>query len=352
MTDTSDVVVIGAGFAGAATAWSLVRQGVRRVTLVEQEALPGLHASGRNAAIARQSGVSAAITPLAVEGLAAMRAFEGGLLRECGLLLLGSGPEARALEATPSGAPPGRVVSKAEAIAAVPLLAGADFDAGWLGTADGVVDIAGLLQAYLAGALAGGARMRAGTRLLSITSAGGRVTGVVTDRGVIETRAVVNAAGAWAGAVGVQAHAAAMPLAPYRRHLFVTASVGGVSRDWPVVWDVTHGLYFRPEPPGLLLSPCDQTEHAPGTPAVDAAVAVLLAEKTACHAPRLSGLAVAKSWAGLRTLTPDGHFVWCAGLGGHGVTTSAAVGRMAADAVLGLARPGPHAAARFGVAPS
>ena len=84
----------------------------------------------------------------------------------------------------------------------------------------------------------------------------------------------------------------------------------------------------------------------------------LLAEKLEHAFPRLADLPIQRTWAGYRTLTPDGRFVigpdpslagfvWCAGLGGHGVTTSAAVGRLAAQAVLGEAVPPEHAPARF-----
>jgi len=62
--------------------------------------------------------------------------------------------------------------------------------------------------------------------------------------------------------------------------------------------------------------------------------------------PGLSEVAIAKRWAGFRTLSPDSRFVigwdpvlegffWVAGLGGHGVTTSAAVGDLAAEILLG-----------------
>jgi D-arginine dehydrogenase len=61
--------------------------------------------------------------------------------------------------------------------------------------------------------------------------------------------------------------------------------------------------------------------------------------------PALSGVSISKGWAGFRTLTPDGRFVigwdpkvnnffWVAGLGGHGMTTSSAVGALAADLLL------------------
>jgi glycine/D-amino acid oxidase-like deaminating enzyme len=70
----------------------------------------------------------------------------------------------------------------------------------------------------------------------------------------------------------------------------------------------------------------------------------LLAEKIEHNMPALADVTVSRSWAGFRTLTPDGRFVigwdeevdhlfWVAGLGGHGMTTSAAVGELAAGLI-------------------
>ena len=79
---------------------------------------------------------------------------------------------------------------------------------------------------------------------------------------------------------------------------------------------------------------------------MEESVKELLAEKIERFLPALSGVSISKGWAGFRTLTPDGRFVigwdsrvdnffWVAGLGGHGMTTSSAVGALAAELLLG-----------------
>ena len=109
---------------------------------------------------------------------------------------------------------------------------------------------------------------------------------------------------------------------------------------------MTHDIYFRPEADGLLLCACDQEELPPGDPPVNGSVQELLAEKIERHMPALSEVNIGRSWAGFRTLTPDGRFVigwdehieslfWVAGLGGHGMTTSSAVGELAAELLIG-----------------
>jgi D-arginine dehydrogenase len=362
---TADVVIVGAGFAGAATAYHLARRGVARIVIVEQEARPGLHSSGRNAALGRQVVTDPAIATLAIEGMRFMAVPPPGLasheyLRQSGSLILARGTEAAALRAAlPALRTKGLVarwLDRAACEQLVPVIGGGTFEGGVHCPQDGVVDIAALLDAYLR---ASGARLLLGRRVTGVESSGGRVVGVTTDHDErIETPAVVNAAGAWAASVAALAGASAMPLRPCRRHIVVTGALEWVDPSWAYAWDVSQQVYFRPEPPGLLLSPCDETEAPPGDMSTDESAVVLLAEKLERAFPRLADLPIQRTWAGYRTLTPDGRFVigpdpkligfvWCAGLGGHGVTTSAAVGRLAAQAVLGEGGPPEHQPTRF-----
>ncbi len=123
-----------------------------------------------------------------------------------------------------------------------------------------------------------------------------------------------------------------------------------VPKDAPFIWDIESELYFRPESSGWLLCACDHTLVEPGEPPIDPTVVADLARKLAARFPALAGLPIAKVWAGLRTFAADGNFVvgpdpsvpgfhWLAGLGGHGVTCSAALGEITARSLLGNQRP-------------
>ena len=63
------VVIVGAGIAGAATAWQLARRGAA-VTVLEREDAADRHSSGRNAAILRTSMEDPILHLLARESLA------------------------------------------------------------------------------------------------------------------------------------------------------------------------------------------------------------------------------------------------------------------------------------------
>lgn len=352
---TADFVIVGAGFAGAATAYHLARKGVRHILVVEQEKIAGAHASGRNAAMVRQCVSDPVLLALTRDGAAFLPNLPEDWpipvsFKQSGSLLLGSGEGweriARDAETGQRAGIKLECWSPQKAKSQVPLLRGARFDgAVWCPT-DGIVDIHALLTGYLKGAGVLGARIRFGTAVREIEVAGGRVTGVATADEFVTASAVINAAGAWAALIGKMAGAVEVPLRPCRRHLFVTPPLAWADPKWPFVWDVSHDFYFRPESGGLLLCACDQDEMVPGDPPVDESVRELLAEKLRCSLPQLADVAIKKGWAGLRTLSADGRFIigwdpkvagffWVAGLGGHGVTTSSSVGGLAADLILG-----------------
>ncbi len=365
---TADAVVVGGGFAGAATAYHLTRRGLANVVILEQEDLPGRHASGRNAGVARRLVATPAHLPLALEGVRFMENPPddfppGRYFERTGSVLVG-GPEMEtrlraSVAAGRSTGVAGEWLSAAEVERLVPVTAGGAFVGGAYSRDDGVADIAALLDAFLRAARAAGARVMNNARLHAVETDASGVAAIATDRETIATRVLVNAAGAWSSEVARLAGAAPLPLRSLKRHIMVTAPLPWADKSWPAVWDLSHEVYFRPEPPGLLLSPCDAVESAPEAGATnDRGALELLASKLLAWLPALADVAVATMFAGLRTFAPDGNmvlgpdprlpgFYWCSGLGGNGMTLSPALGRIVADAVLGHAPPAEHAAARF-----
>jgi len=352
--NSAQIVIVGAGFAGAATAYHLARQGARNILIVEQERVAGYHASGRNASLIRQVIAEPSTQALARDGAAFLRRLPEDwpvpvAYEENGSLLLGAGATWEALQRDAVQARELGVEldiwSRDEATRRVSALGEAQFEGAIWCPTDGVVDIHALLSGYLKKASSLGAQVRYGCRLIAVEREGARIVKARLDGEWIPTDYLINAAGAWAGAVARIAGAAPIALRALRRHLFVTGPLSWVDKRWPFVWDVSHGFYFRPDSGGLLLCPCDEDEMAPcDTPTAEAAVE-LLADKTRDYFPRFGDLPIMKCWAGLRTFAPDGRFVvgwdpqvtnffWVAGLGGHGVTTSAAVGALAADVIL------------------
>jgi glycine/D-amino acid oxidase-like deaminating enzyme len=347
------VVIVGAGFAGASTAWGLAALDAGPGVLLEAEPTIGVHASGRNAGLLKMSEDDPLIRTMAVRTLRQLIDFEPGvpdLMRRCGGLTLGAQALSDSLDAIAAGLRnEGVAVDRLDARGArgrFSFLAGVEFDTALWCPDEGVVDVHALLTHYLKLARAGGFHLHVDCRVTDLATSGGRVVGVETTRGRIECDVVIDATGAWAGRLGRAGRP--LPMQPVRRHLFVSGPVAGGTRAWPFVWADGADFYFRSEGDGLLLSPCDQTPFEPCLPNTDPAAAEMLAEKLARHAPGLGNLGLRKSWACLRTFAPDRRPVIGAdperpglfhvsGLGGSGMMTSAAVGEAAARVVTGVA---------------
>lgn len=355
----ANAIVIGAGIAGLSAAYHLARSGVSDVLILEREALPATHASGRNAAIFRQIDRDPTNVEMAVASFRALssEAWSNDLIRTSGSLTIAT---PNALEALHTEYATSRAVGvnaemidAAETVARVPILA-RERIAGALWTpGDGVIDIHGLTSGLLARARALGAKIRLGCEVTRLLTRDGSVVGVAaTASAEIHAEIVVVAAGPWAAALGAEAGGMRLPIRAMRRHLSILEAAANVDPAWPVVWDISAPFYFRPESGGLLVSPCDQ-EDAP--PIVDPEIHERIWALAANVAPALAQARVRRTWACQRALTPDGRFIvgedrllrglfWVTGFGGHGMSAGFEAGRVAAELVHGRTS---HYAARL-----
>ena len=152
---SAECIVIGAGFAGAATAYHLTRLGLTDILLLERETIPGFHSSGRNAAMIRQCVPDSALAQLTRDGAAFLRDLPSDWpvpvqFKQNGSLLLGSGKGWEKLRYdTEIGLSLGVEVTSwtpEQAKSHVPVLKEAEFDgAVWCAT-DGIIDIHALLS--------------------------------------------------------------------------------------------------------------------------------------------------------------------------------------------------------------
>lgn len=353
MPEKTQIVIIGAGIAGATVAYALARRGRHDVILLEKELLPGTHSSGRNAAMMRQNVPEEINCRLAVES---MRFFTDPPsdfpfpldFQRTGSLVLASKQSLQKMRACAPmfqriGLEVIEVTPK-EAKRRIPILEESTFEAAFWCPSDGTLDIHSLLQGYLEIARQKGAQIRTQVEVQSILTKNGRAVGVQTDQGTIEAEWVVNAAGAWASQL-VESAGTSAPIRPCRRHLMVTEALPWVDRNWPFSWNIQEGFYFRPESGGLLMSPCDEEELPPCNTPVDPEKLLEVAEKASRLIPKVENASPIHVWAGQRNLTPDHLFLvgedsklsglfWTAGLGGHGITASPALGRVAADLLI------------------
>ncbi len=364
-TSFVDVAVIGGGFAGLATAYQLTRISKLKIVVLEREPALGGHASGNNAGMIRQAIADPYLGALAREGcraltLAARTRWAKNLrFRSNGSLLITKKEDSGQLRKISSTlrkyGVPSRWFSKKACEKKVSLLEGAAFDRGLYCPSDAFIDIGALLQGFLTHLGARRVPVLKGVLIKKTERSKNRFT-IETAREIIVASKVVNAAGAWCSEVAQLFHASAVPLKPYRRHLFESKPFSRYSDRWPFVWDLSGELYFRPLGERvLLMSPCDQTAVSRSYTVarhekVDSRAKQILLKKLEGFSGQFRGIRIDRAKSGLRTMTPDGRFVvgedpklkgfyWVAGLGGHGVTTSFSIGKLAAEIVLGKNRP-------------
>lgn len=340
MSNQFDIVVIGAGIAGASVAAHLAE--THRVLILEMEDRPGYHSTGRSAAAYEPNYGPAPIRALT---RASRRYFDdGGYLvpRETLFVMTEGQDEAfAALMAAQQGM---REISIADAKARFPLLRNEAVRRAILdpGTADIDVDL--LHQTFLRQFKARGGTLVCSAAVTALLP--GAAWTVRTAQDEFRARIIVDAAGAWGAQVAAMAGAAPIGLQPRRRSVAVIAPPDGYdAMAWPLVGDVGETWYCKPQSGKLLVSPADATPVEPHDAYADD---MTLAEGID-RFQQATGIEVSRlehSWGGLRSFAPDGNpvagydpslsgFFWLVGQGGYGIQTAPALSRLAAALVRG-----------------
>ena len=328
MIERADVVVIGSGGLGAATAFYLARSGGRHVALLDRHDLAS-QTSPRAAGLvahARSTDLMVELVKLAAEGIERFTADTGQPLswtRSGSLKVARRAEDADVLEAELA-----RVVRHGldaeqvepdEARRLNPLLE-TDGVLAVLRLADDLYfDPAHVAIGFARGAEAHGATVLPHTTVTRVVVDDGRVIAVETDRGSIQTPVVVDAAGAWTRQVA-EASGIRIPLVPTRHQLFVTEPVDGVRADLPIVRIMDAAVYVRPCDGGLLWGvfeegpqQVDVDAQRPGFQirdlALDADVLRRAAEDVRAQLPVLCDAAVREHRGGLPTMTADGQHI-------------------------------------------
>ena len=362
-----DVLIIGGGVAGLSTAWHLSRRAGFRVRLLEREGAPGRMATAQNAAILRTFGLDPLTNAIARRGAEFLRRPPTGFApvalvdRRGFLLFVGAEQAQRTLAVLERDPEHGALVRAPREVADLTPYRPRDCAFVLHFREEGQIELGPFVQGLASGAQRAGAEISCGRRVQRLLVEGSRVVGVVADGDVLRADTVVLAAGAWV--VGLaRAAGSAVELRPTRRHLLVTQPDDRIRRDGPIFWDDAERFYGRPRDGGLLLCACDGDRvEDPDDCNADPRMAQAILGRAAGRLPSLerteiergsTGFACARLWHGLRTLTADGRFAvgpdpdleglfWVAGLGGHGMTCGAEVGRLAAAGLAGDAEGEP-----------
>lgn len=343
----ADYLVIGAGIAGASTGYWLSAHG--RVVVLEREAQPGYHSTGRSAA----HYTVAYGTPQVRALTAASRAFfDNPPAGFCEHPLLSPRPEMvvdfsddpeelrRQYESGKALVPQMRLLDAEQACSIVPVLRrdkvfGATYD-----PTGADIDTDALHQGYLRGIRRNQGQVLCNHEALEIRRVDGAWE-VRCDAGSYRAAVLVNAAGAWCDAIAGLAGVRPLGLQPKRRSAFIFAPPPGIDcHDWPMLVSLDESFYLKPDAGMLLGSPAnaDPVEaHDVQPEQLDIATGMYLIEE----ATTLTIRRPEHTWAGLRSFVADGDlvagyaadaegFFWVAAQGGYGIQTSAAMGEASA----------------------
>jgi D-arginine dehydrogenase len=350
-TQKADVIVVGAGIAGASVAYELAA--THRVLLLEREPQPGIHSTGRSAAIFSEIYGNATVRALSRASRDFLFAPPEGftptpLVSPRATLFIAPKEQVAALRAmrddadVAAGTEP---ISVADALRRVPILRREQIVEALYEPGASDIDVNGLHQAFLRGFKARGGALVCDVRIESLDRKGGAWRAGAREV-AYEAPILVNAAGAWADEVAALAGASPLGIQPKRRTVvLLDAPAEHDIRDWPLTIDAEETFYFKPGAGRILLTPADETPSAPcdaQPEEMDIALAVDRFETMTTMNVRR----VVHKWAGLRSFAPDRTpvvgfdpdvqgFFWLAGQGGYGMQTSSGMARAAAALVRG-----------------
>jgi len=363
-----DVIVIGGGIAGLSAAARLARHG--ETVVLEAEAAPGVHSSGRSVAFSHfglGDALVRGLTASSLEDLSAApvddRPPPAKVHPALHIARADEKAELDELEAVHGHfAHDFERIDGDAACKLVPVLKAGDGGVAHaiLHRAALKLDSDAMLQGHVRDLRAAGGALVCNAPVEALRREG--------ERWIIDTpgesyaaNLIVNAAGAWADSIAKLAEVAPLGLTPLRRTVIQFRAPEGLDvAHWPFTKTVGAGFYMLPEGKTRLLAsamdegasePCDaQAEE------IDVATAAHRVEQ----ATTLEIRHIEHRWAGLRTFAPDCRpvagfdpaapgFFWLAGQGGFGLQTSPAMARAAEALVMGLAWP--EEFTRFAITP-
>jgi sarcosine oxidase, subunit beta len=356
MTETADVVVIGAGVQGASLAFQLARRGVD-VLVIERSAVAA-GATGRSSGFVRMHYDLESESRLAWLSYPYFRNWEEMVgSGDCGFVQTGfvqlvppdlAGSLRENVTMQQRLGIDVALVGGREVAEIFPGIVADDIEVAAWEPSSGYADPSGTAAGFLGAARVAGARLLQGRRVTAVTEESGRVTGVDTDAGRIDAAIVVIAAGAWAGelaaTVGLE-----VPVVPWRHDTAFFGLPPGRGPDFPIVIDSINEAYFRPEGRDLMLVGSERDSEIGGLPdrpmaAANQAGIEVLIDRVCRRVPWIADGSYRGAWGGQDGLSPDQRAILgpagpqglylCCGFSGTGFKTAPAVGACLAELIL------------------
>ena len=362
MTQTSDVIIIGAGVIGCAAAYHLAQRGVS-VTVLEKDTV-GAGGTGRSSAIIRTHYSNELTARMALHSLRVFQNWRdevGGevAFEQTGWIAIMDVRDMAGLESNIAlQREVGIDTSLITAVDLQELIPGIDTGdaaAAVYEPGSGYADPHLTVNGYAEAARRHGARIVVNCEVTGIRFDGDKVSGVDATRGRFDAPVIVNCAGPWGARVAALA-GVEVPIDACRAQVAVYRRPPSFATH-PVVMDFLQGAYFRAETGNLTIAgsidpaeanavvdPDDFAEH------VDAEFEAEMGEKFVRRYPPMELSESMGGYSSIYAVTPDWHPIIdevpvgsgsyiCSGFSGHGYKLAPAVGLMVADQVTGESNP-------------
>jgi len=351
MKNTADVVIIGAGVIGCSSAYHLAKMGITDVAILEMEQVGAGSSSKSASMLSLQFGHDPLSARMAKYSYQRYMDFEQEVgatidFHKTGWISIASGQKAAELcqhaEMLNSLQIRTEVLSPEEVKQLYPEVNTDDIDMAIYGPDDGPFDPHMIMWGFVKRATEKGVKLYQGEKACGLRIENGRVTGVETDNGLVETKTVINAAGPWAQEVASWANVE-IPLTNRVRTIVMTGPLPDIPEDKPFVEDENMEWYFRPETGGVLMGMGNVPAKSPETQ-LDNDMVDQIIDYAVQRVPVLEKATLLTAWSGVRPLTLDGRplfgavpgmdgFLLNAGWGGVGIIQAPVAGHLMAELV-------------------
>ncbi len=350
---SAEMIIIGGGIMGVATAYFLAKRGHRDVLLLERDLLAqastGLCVGGIRQQFSHPSNIL-----LSQETIRLLRHFEEEFdtcidFHQVGYLFLTKEQKTwrafcECVKIQRRFGVPVEILAPEEVKRRWPYLEAKNLKGGIFGPEDGYVDPYDVTMAIAKKARKMGIFIREKTEVLDIRLKNGQIEGVETAQGFISSKIIVNAAGAWGGEIARMA-GIDLPVRPFRRQVFITKAFDDIPRPVPMIIDQDTQFYIRGYAPGILMGMTDLDEPSSFHTHVDREFLERVTATALETAPVMERAEILRGWGGLYAMTPDENpiiggfpetegFFCATGFSGHGFQHGPAVGRILSELIL------------------
>jgi sarcosine oxidase subunit beta len=353
----AEVVIIGGGIVGSSIAYHLTAAGCGDVLVIERETAQGKGSTGKSMGGVRAQFSTPVNIQMSLYSIPFYASFDERLghpagYRPQGYLFCATEEKHLAYLRTnyekqvALGLKKVRLVAADEIRSMFPQLRSDDIVGGSFCSSDGFVDPYSAMNGFMSWAVDHGAKLWKNVQVTGVEIDAEGVAAVETTRGLVSTRKVVNAAGAWAAEIARLVNLD-LPVEPLRRMLVPTEPFDEFPHTAPMIIDMSNGFHFRPEGLGFLLAWNDPEETPGYKTGFEPAFIEKVLTRAAERVPIFEKLAVnpKRAWAGLYEMTPDHHpilgeapgipgFFLANGFSGHGVMHAPATGKILSDLIL------------------